>query len=298
MREMDLSEQITYSTVLIKAVNKDNICYQTGTGFIMILCQNKETKNNVKVLITNKHVIDGSDSTELELCQEDDDGNPIDTKTIVFRFKSSLWISHPDPLVDLCCIPIDTICYNNQSVHSRCGGSCFVNFLSFDLIPSQEQLKTLFAFEEIIMIGYPTGLSDEYNHKPIVRRGITASHPLKDYRGKKEVLLDVAMFQGSSGSPVFIFNPCCFSTNNNRFNYGKRLYLLGVAYREFITPNEEPHDLLDKIRKHLLKIDTSFPMNLARMIKSEMILDFEKMLQDGRIKVDLDYSPPEPGTKE
>ena len=54
------------------------------------------------------------------------------------------------------------------------------------------------------MIGYPIGLIDEYNNKPIVRKGITATTYNIDYNGKKEFLIDIACFPGSSGSPIFI----------------------------------------------------------------------------------------------
>lgn len=41
--------------------------------------------------------------------------------------------------------------------------------------------------EDVVMIGYPIGLSDTYNHKPIIRRGITASHPKKITKEKRDL---------------------------------------------------------------------------------------------------------------
>ena len=79
------------------------------------------------------------------------------------------------------------------------------------------------------MVGYPIGLSDQYNHKPVIRRGITSSHPRKDYQGKKETLLDVACYPGSSGSPVFILNQGAFPTKEG-ISVGNRVMLLGVLY--------------------------------------------------------------------
>lgn len=61
------------------------------------------------------------------------------------------------------------------------------------------------------MIGYPNGLWDSQNNLPIIRRGITATSVKKDYNGKKEFLIDAAVFPGSSGSPVFIFNEGSYS---------------------------------------------------------------------------------------
>lgn len=52
------------------------------------------------------------------------------------------------------------------------------------------------------MVGYPDGIWDEFNNQPIVRRGITATHPKNDFNGKGEFLIDAVCFPGSSGSPV------------------------------------------------------------------------------------------------
>ncbi|MDF1929964.1 hypothetical protein PGH45_07675 [Legionella pneumophila] len=57
---------------------------------------------------------------------------------------------------------------------------------------------------KVLMIGYPIGLWDEVNNFPIVRNGITASHPSLDFNGRSIGIIDMACFPGSSGSPVLI----------------------------------------------------------------------------------------------
>jgi len=57
------------------------------------------------------------------------------------------------------------------------------------------------------MIGYPNGLWDHVNNLPLIRRGITASHPGVDYQiegqnGPGVTVIDMACFPDSSGSPV------------------------------------------------------------------------------------------------
>ncbi len=44
------------------------------------------------------------------------------------------------------------------------------------------------------MIGYPNGIWDEANNMPIIRRGITATHPNFNYNGKPEFMIDAACF--------------------------------------------------------------------------------------------------------
>jgi len=83
---------------------------------------------------------------------------------------------------------------------------CFYISLDKSLISTCQQLSDFSALEEILMVGYPNGIWDNVNNKPILRKGVTATHPNFDYCGKKEIMIDAACFPGSSGSPVFIFN--------------------------------------------------------------------------------------------
>jgi hypothetical protein len=56
--------------------------------------------------------------------------------------------------------------------------------LSDTLIPNQETLENLAALEDVVMVGYPSGLWDSVNNLPILRRGITASHPATNFQRK------------------------------------------------------------------------------------------------------------------
>ena len=57
--------------------------------------------------------------------------------------------------------------------------------------------------EEIVFIGYPSGLRDEHNSTPLIRRGITASPIWNDFGNDPIFLIDAGVYPGSSGSPVF-----------------------------------------------------------------------------------------------
>ncbi|MEG0957408.1 MAG: hypothetical protein RSE82_04040, partial [Anaerovoracaceae bacterium] len=50
--------------------------------------------------------------------------------------------------------------------------------ISMDMTPSTDEIMTWDAMEDLIMIGYPTGICDEYNNKPIIRKGL---HPKTCY---------------------------------------------------------------------------------------------------------------------
>ncbi len=80
----------------------------------------------------------------------------------------------------------------------------FFRSIGMDSFITDELIHTLSAIENVIMIGYPEGLIDSKNNKPVVRKGITATSLSLDFEGRKEFLVDVACFHGSSGSSVFL----------------------------------------------------------------------------------------------
>jgi hypothetical protein len=86
--------------------------------------------------------------------------------------------------------------------------------LGKEIIPTAEQLEGLAALEDIVMVGYPIGLWDKVNNMPIIRRGITATHPKLPYNGREEFMIDAACFPGSSGSPVVLYNETGYIDRN------------------------------------------------------------------------------------
>lgn len=94
---------------------------------------------------------------------------------------------------------------------------------------TQAELRDLSALEDIVMIGYPNGIWDSVNNMPVIRRGITATHPKLDYEGRPEFMIDAACFPGSSGSPVVLYNAGTYATRDE-IHLGSRVKLLGVLY--------------------------------------------------------------------
>lgn len=269
---MTLAEMITYSTVLIKC-DYSNGTSGSGTGFIINLCHNKETGTCVPVLITNNHVVENSVKTVFEFCKADENGNPIDTIPFSFTYTGNAWIHHPNKDVDLRCLFLAEALNKLREANTK----IFYIPLETDIIPTKQNLSDLSAIEDVVMIGYPIGLSDTYNHKPIIRRGITSSHPKKDYQGRKETLLDVACYPGSSGSPVFILNQGTYTTPQG-VCVGTRIYLLGILYggHEFNARGVLQFANLPNAPVPV----THIPINLGLMIKAERILEFETMIKE------------------
>lgn len=267
MKQMSLTEQITYSTVLIRC-QYSNGTSGSGTGFIINLCDDKETGKHVPVIITNNHVVENSIKTVFEFCKADKQGNPIDTEVLSIEYSGNRWIHHPDIKVDLRCLPLAEVLNELEKKTIK----IFYISLETSLIPSANQIEELSAMEDVVMVGYPIGISDAYNHKPVIRKGITSTHPKNNFQGEREVLLDMACYPGSSGSPIFIVNQGSYTTPKG-ITVGSRVFLLGILYGgpQFNAIGNLQFSNLPNTPKSI----TSIPMNLGIMIKAERILEFE-----------------------
>jgi Trypsin-like peptidase domain len=270
---LSISEQLMYSTVRIECMLK-NGNRSVGTGFFFRFLDDGE--KHIPAIVTNKHVVQGATQGRILMTRADQNGNPINTQHLPIDLENfeQRWIFHPDPEIDLCIMPIGPII---QQV-SKMGQKVFYIALSPDLIPSSQQLSELGAIEEIIMIGYPNGIWDRVNNLPIIRKGITATHPKFNYDGREEILIDAACYPGSSGSPVLIYNEGSYS-HRQGITIGSRVYLLGILYAgpQFTTTGEI---MVMNIPTSPKPISVSqIPMNLGYVIKAHKLLDFNEILQ-------------------
>ena len=273
MKNMSLSEMLTYSTVLIECSNKDHTVGK-GTGFIIQLHTDLINRSCVPVIITNYHVIENCECFLLDIICCDDHGNPNDQEVVTITDKLDVWIRHPDFEVDLCCLDLRKI----LKKHNIPITSLFFFPLSQYYIHDNSFFEDFRAIEDIIMIGYPDGIADKYNHKPITRHGITATHIKYDYNGNKEFLIDLYCYCGSSGSPVFIFNEGQYTDGHHNVIMGDRVILAGILRggQETLIQGKVKLDNNDS------KFDsyTSIPINLGKVIKAEEILKFEQFLKE------------------
>jgi hypothetical protein len=271
---LSLSEQITYSTVRIECDFANGS--GTGTGFFFKFLEDKATGQNVPVVITNKHVIEGAIRGRLIFTKASTDNQPLDTQhfPIMLDNFEALWRKHPDPTVDLCAMPIAPF----LNAAKTQGHSLF--YISFDksLIPTTQQINDLNALEEVLMIGYPNGIWDAINNKPIFRKGITATHPAFNYNGKKEIMIDAACFPGSSGSPVLIFNEGGYrDKKGNMYMGSSRVYLLGALYAGPQYTAQGEIQVVNVPTSQQAIALSRIPNNLGLVIKSERILELEQL---------------------
>lgn len=272
--QMSITEQLAYSTVRIECEMSDG-SRSSGSGYFFRFKLDASTNQHVPVVITNKHVVRDSKKGSLIFTQSAN-GEPEDKnhfQILIDNFES-WWRMHPDPDVDLCAMPIAP--FLNAAKDQ--GKNLFYIPLEFSLIPTQKILEDLSGIEEIVMIGYPNGIWDSVNNKPIYRKGITATHPCTDYNGKKEFMIDAACFPGSSGSPVFILNENGYSDKKgNTYLGAKRIVLMGTLYAGPQHTAKGDIVIVNVPTKQTPVALSTIPNNLGLVIKAERIVELEKL---------------------
>jgi len=268
-----LDELIAYCTVRIEAVNQfGEVSY--GTGFMYEFFEDES--GSYPALISNKHVIKDAVTGRIFVSLADDQGNLTRDKIIISISNfSKRWLHHPDDDVDLAVMPLGSF-YNE---FGKRGMRIFHTFVTKEIIPDEQDWKMVKAIEDIVMVGYPIGVWDSVNYLPIVRRGITATQPRIDYKNRKEFLVDVGVFPGSSGSPIFSIIP------TGQIWVGpmpprKPVLLLGIVYGYFPFRVTDDPKILPIPTKDDALLVRDVPINVGAVIKSNLIFDFENLMKE------------------
>ena len=217
-------EILVHSTIRIECQTSNGI--SSGSGYFFGFLANGES--DVPCIVTNKHVVKGATKGQFVLSKQVEGGMPDLDKHFPISFNNfeSMWIGHPDPNVDLAIFPLGPIFHQTEQQ----GIKLHYVPLNKNNVANDNLLDSLPTMEEIIMIGYPNGIWDKKHNLPIIRKGISATHPKLPYNGKPEFMIDAACFPGSSGSPVFLANIGSFVNDKGRLCSGDRIALLGTLY--------------------------------------------------------------------
>lgn len=195
-----ITKKLLFNTVRVDTVLEDG-SEGSGTAFVVA---HSHPRGAHSFIVTNRHLVDGVRRGGLVFTQKRN-GQPA----LGSRFQLNIedfphaWFMHPDPEVDLAIVPMRPL---EQAARAQ-GVELYYHVIDSRLVPDAATLRALDALEEVIFIGYPSGVWDEVNLMPILRRGTTATPIALDFEGRPEFLIDAAVYPGSSGSPVFIYQP-------------------------------------------------------------------------------------------
>ncbi|QDX25999.1 trypsin-like peptidase domain-containing protein [Sphingomonas suaedae] len=265
-----ISDQLRYMTVRI-LTSKNETTNSTGAGTSFLYLFSKGDHESL-LLVTNKHVLDGAVVIGLNFHVTTDNSQtplPGAGRLISVRSSELPIMRHHDTNVDLAAIGIVPIIEHAKKVD---GWQPFIKCLSKENLPSASMMKDFSSLEDVVMVGYPTGLVDSFNNFPIVRRGITSTPYTMDYQGKKEFLADIPVYGGSSGSPILVVNEGAYTTASG-IAMGTRFALIGVLYAGH-TETVNGNIVAEPIPTNLASVaKVTHMINLGLCIKSALIED-------------------------
>ncbi len=214
-----------------------------GTGFWFMFCHHPNNMNqDVRLLIVNKHTLLMDSGCKCKLNRDCGlhwpefpvgkvnqsvritvfERDPLNIAAPLYNFKKKKWFAiesatvlwHPNTKVDLAAIPLVNDGSGKTEVVDTGSGQAgsdrgsdhlgMVNALTEEHLLTESEFRQLKPIEDVIMMGYPFGHSNEKNLLPIVRTGCTASHPQLDCTESGYFVVNLLSYSGSSGSPVYL----------------------------------------------------------------------------------------------
>jgi len=275
------SENLLFTTARLEALHAGNKSEILGTGTVFFFQYHITPHHGVPLLVTNRHCVEKYSLMRLFFPVKTLDNKIDPNGRIVMAYDANeltpaqRWQFHPDPNVDLAILPFNP----DLQQLKQDGKPPFIKFLTNHHIPTTQQWLNLDAIEDILMVGYPNGLWDEKNIKPIIRRGITASHPAIAFNGKREFLIDAACFPGSSGSPVYILDHRWRDKQTGSFSEGERFYFLGILRAGPVHTVGGSVEIVDVPMVNDPEDKIRIPNNLGFVIRSERLKDFEPYIE-------------------
>ena len=261
-----ISEQIAHTTARIVTFNSKNVA-NAGTAFFYHIPA--EDGALVPVLITNRHMLSGKTRVEISFTHKDDEKPKYGSHERYNLYDlQEVSIFHPDATVDLGAYFVGPVL--NDMIAK--GHPAYFKGLTDAELPSDDDIKSFTAFEDVLMVGYPNGIWDSKNNLPITRRGQTATPYARDYEGRKEFVIDAACFPGSSGSPIYLYNQGSYATSSGGITVGSRFKLLGILYAGPVQSQEGELIIRPIPTAHETVSVSKSPIHLGFCIKSSEIL--------------------------
>ena len=253
------AKRLLFHTIRVDTVLEDGSS-GTGTAFVVT---HTHARGQSAFVVTNRHIVEGVSSGSLVFTLARD-GQPV----LGSRFELHIddfphaWHLHPDPSVDLAIVPFAPLV---QAARDQ-GMQLYWQAIDTRTLPNADELAHMDALEEVLFVGYPSGVWDQVNGLPIMRRGTTATPPMLDFEGRPEFLIDAAVYPGSSGSPVFM------RADHQGGTAPDKLWFAGVVAAVFFR--EEANRLVSApVPASTSTVMGSEMIDLGLVIKSRMVVE-------------------------
>lgn len=277
MKNLSVTEQLMYATTRVECAYRDGK-QSMATAFFFKF--HVDGDHYYDAIVSNRHVFENLSEISFHITAANGEGDPTNDRQdyhVKINDPSTIVILHPDPNVDLAIMLIRHILIGmyNQTQKPLFYRSINVNQIA-DL--SDEKFD---ALEEVLMVGYPNGLWDEVNNRPIFRRGVTATDPKVNYQGLPMFLIDCACIQGSSGSPIVsVHKGLVIDKHGKPLRItGETFELLGIQCAMPIKKQMANIEVVNVPTAKKIYADVTIPINLGYIIKAEKLKDFIPILR-------------------
>lgn len=233
MTGVSADEQLFFTTTRVETLPEGKLEGKIGTAFL--ISEEITPGTFAGFLVTCRHVLEGYDKARFTFIRDKEGKPELGTacSVIVGNLKNQVFF-HPDPKIDVAVMAFAPV-YNHFTAN---GGAPFIKTFGKENLPTEDQIKDISSIQSILFVGYPSGIRDEKNLIPVVRRGTTATPYRVNYNGLPLFLVDATVFPGSSGSPVVIFDQGSYSARDGNIAIGTRFHLLGLISMAYFRDEE------------------------------------------------------------
>jgi S1-C subfamily serine protease len=256
-----IAKRLLFSTVRVDTELEDG-SQGSGTAFIIT---HSHAKGTTPFVVTNRHLVEGVRRGGLVFTRGAA-GRPALGQRFQLNIEEfpAAWFFHPDASVDLALVPLRPL----ERAARALGVELYYHAVDSSRIPDAATTRGFDALEDVLFVGYPSGVWDHVNLMPILRRGTTATPLELDFEGHKQFLIDAAVYPGSSGSPVFVMRS---DARRSHLPNGRTIWFAGVIAAVFFR--EEPDTLVPRpVPTHAPPRSVCSEMiDLGLVIKSESV---------------------------
>jgi len=231
-----------------------------GTGFVLGRPEPGDPTKARYVLVTAAHVLQEMKGETGAIFARRKTG-PMKWEGFIYTFRiregeRQLWSKHPTADVAVIYLPLPD--------------GTLDDLASTQLLADDEMLSKFEVHpgDEANCLGYPLGNMSDQSGFPILRSGKIASYPLWPTRDTRVFSLDVRVFPGNSGGPVYL-------SQSNRIyggavHVGKVGMVLGVVTTWTLAQKLVPELFSQRLE--------TYPLDLAQVVHASLVREAIKML--------------------